>query len=189
MSGVLQPTRKEYRRCRYGAACQRPRWWNVINWIFGPSYMRTLVPAAGISGRDMLLHPKVLIYGTRAWSPLCLLMTMMNHIWRRHQMETFSALLVLWEGNSLVTSEIPSQRLATRNFDVFFDRRLTNDWVSNRDTGDLRRHRAHYDVTVMCSLLPPLSIAAIAYAYFPFCSISPELVRTVQHEKSVFFSV
>ena len=25
----------------------------------------------------------------------------------------------------------------------------TNDWVNNRDAGDLRRHRAHYDVTVM----------------------------------------
>ena len=25
-------------------------------------------------------------------------------------------------------------------------------WVSNRDAGDLRRHRAHYDVTVMYSI-------------------------------------
>ena len=25
----------------------------------------------------------------------------------------------------------------------------TNRWVNNRDAGDLRRHRAHYDVTVM----------------------------------------
>ena len=25
----------------------------------------------------------------------------------------------------------------------------TNDWVNNRDAGDTRRHRAHYDVTVM----------------------------------------
>ena len=25
-----------------------------------------------------------------------------------------------------------------------------NGWVNNRDTGDLRRHRAHYDVVVMC---------------------------------------
>ena len=26
-----------------------------------------------------------------------------------------------------------------------------NGWVNNREAGDLRRHRAHYDVTVMCS--------------------------------------
>ena len=26
----------------------------------------------------------------------------------------------------------------------------TNSWANNRDAGDLRRHRAHYDVTLMC---------------------------------------
>ena len=29
----------------------------------------------------------------------------------------------------------------------------TNDWVNNRDAGDLRRYRAHYDVIVMASPL------------------------------------
>ena len=36
-------------------------------------------------------------------------------------METFSALLAIWEGNSLVTAEIPAQRPVTRSFDVSFD--------------------------------------------------------------------
>ena len=27
-----------------------------------------------------------------------------------------------------------------------------NDWVNNREAGDLRRHRPHYDVTVICIL-------------------------------------
>ena len=31
-----------------------------------------------------------------------------------------------------------------------------NDWVNNRKAGDLRRHRAHYEVTVMLSLHRPL---------------------------------
>ena len=44
--------------------------------------------------------------------------------WWRHQMETFSALLALCEGNSPVTGEFPSQRPVTRSFDVFFDLRL-----------------------------------------------------------------
>ena len=35
------------------------------------------------------------------------------------------------------------------DFDVFFDLRLNNGWANNRDAGDLRRHRADYDVTVM----------------------------------------
>ena len=30
-------------------------------------------------------------------------------------------------------------------------RAWTNGWVNNRDAVDLRRHRAHYDVTVMKS--------------------------------------
>ena len=36
-----------------------------------------------------------------------------------------------------------------RNFDVFFDQRLNKRLSKNGDTGDLRRHRAHYDVTVI----------------------------------------
>ena len=40
------------------------------------------------------------------------------------QMETFSALLALCEGNPPVTVEFPSQRPVMRRFDVFFDLRL-----------------------------------------------------------------
>ena len=54
--------------------------------------------------------------------------------WWRYQMETFSALLALCVGNYAVTGEFPTQRPATRSFGVFFD---------------LRRHYAHYVVTVM----------------------------------------
>ena len=39
----------------------------------------------------------------------------------RHQMETFSALLALCEGNSPVTGEFPSQSPVTQSFEVFFD--------------------------------------------------------------------
>ena len=41
-------------------------------------------------------------------------------LWR-HQMEIFSALLALCEGNSPVTGEFPSQRASNAGFDVFFD--------------------------------------------------------------------
>ena len=44
--------------------------------------------------------------------------------WWRHQMETYSALLALYVGNSPVTGEYPSQRPLTRSCDVFFDLRL-----------------------------------------------------------------
>ena len=64
-------------------------------------------------------------------------------------METFSALLAICAGNLPVTGEFPAQRPVTRSFDVFFDLRLKNGQVNNRDAGDLRRHRVDYDVTVM----------------------------------------
>ena len=72
--------------------------------------------------------------------------------WWRHQIETFSALLALCKGNSPATGEYPSQRLVTQSFDVFFDLHLNqhiNSWANNWDAGDLRRHRAHYDVIIM----------------------------------------
>ena len=64
-------------------------------------------------------------------------------------METFSALLAIYAGNSPVTSEFPTQRPVTRGFCVFFICAWTNSWENNGGAGDLRRHRAHYDLIVM----------------------------------------
>ena len=64
-------------------------------------------------------------------------------------METFSALLAICAEKSPVPGEFPTQKPVTRNFDVFFDLRPNNGWVNNGEAGDLRRHRAHYDVIVM----------------------------------------
>ena len=62
-------------------------------------------------------------------------------------METFSALLAICAGNSPVPGEFPTQRPVTRSFDGFFHLRLNKRL--NNNAGDLRRHRALYDVTVM----------------------------------------
>ena len=65
-------------------------------------------------------------------------------------METFSMLLAIGAGNSPVPGEFPAQRPGMQSFDVFFDLRLKNNgWVNNREAGDLRRQRAHNDVTVI----------------------------------------
>ena len=42
----------------------------------------------------------------------------------RHELETFSALLALYEEGPPVTGGFPSKRPVTQNFDVFFDMRL-----------------------------------------------------------------
>ena len=48
---------------------------------------------------------------------------------------------------------IPHKRPVTRSFDVFFNLRLNNGWANIREAGDLRRHRVHYDVTIILLLL------------------------------------
>ena len=53
----------------------------------------------------------------------------------RHQMETFSALLALCEGNPPVTGGFPSNRPVTWNlsfFDVLLNKRLNNQWSCRR---------------------------------------------------------
>ena len=55
-------------------------------------------------------------------------------IWWRHQMETFSAWLVICAGNSPVSGEFPVHRPVTRSFDVFFDLRL-NKRLSKQSWG------------------------------------------------------
>ena len=57
-------------------------------------------------------------------------------------------------GNSPVTDEFSSQRPVTWGFDVFFDLRLNKRLSQQSRRGDLRRHRVHYDVTVMSWALP-----------------------------------
>ena len=54
--------------------------------------------------------------------------------------------------------EFPAQKPVTRSFIVSFICAWINDWVNNREAGDLRRHRGHYDVNVMApniQLTPP----------------------------------
>ena len=57
-----------------------------------------------------------------------------GHTWWRHQMETFSALLAICVGNSLVSGGFPTQRPVRRSFDVFFDLCL-NKRLSNQSWG------------------------------------------------------
>ena len=69
--------------------------------------------------------------------------------WWRHQMETFSALLYFFRGisRSPVNSPYKGQWRGALMFSLICV--WINDWVNNRKAGDLRRYRAHYDVSVM----------------------------------------
>ena len=52
-------------------------------------------------------------------------------------------------GNSPVTGEFPSHRQGRGALMFSLIYAWTNGWVNNQDAGDLLRHRAHYDVTLM----------------------------------------
>ena len=65
-----------------------------------------------------------------------------------------STLLALCVWNSPVTGKFPAQRPGTRTLTFSLICAWKNGWVNNREVGDLRRHRAHYDVTVMVKRTP-----------------------------------
>ena len=69
--------------------------------------------------------------------------------WWRHQMETFSAFLALCAGNSPVPVNSPHKGQWRGALMFSFMYAWINDWVNNREAGDLRRQRGHYDVIVM----------------------------------------
>ena len=54
-----------------------------------------------------------------------------------------------------------------------------NDWVNNAEAGDLRRHRAHYDVTVMSQTeTEKLINLLLQFLYFPFFIFGPPYFKT-----------
>ena len=86
-------------------------------------------------------------------------------VWWRHQMETFSALLAICAGihRSPVNSPHKGQRRGALIFSL--NSAQINGWINNREAGDLRCIRLHYDVTIM-SLRSP-TVTWITYANLP----------------------
>ena len=70
--------------------------------------------------------------------------------WWRHQMETFPRYWPFVRGihRPPVNSPHKGQWRGALMFCLICA--WINGWVSNDKAGDLRRHRAHYDVTMMC---------------------------------------
>ena len=93
-----------------------------------------------------------------------------NTTWRRHDMESLSVHddVIRWR-HFRVTGLLCWEFIGPRwiPFTQASDAELwfslicawTNSCINNRDAGDLRRHRANYDVTVMINgLFPPVTI-------------------------------
>ena len=69
-----------------------------------------------------------------------------TNTWWRHQMETFSASLASWR-ESTGDRWIPFTKASDEELFVSLICAWANGWANNWDAGDLRRLRAHYDVT------------------------------------------
>ena len=67
-------------------------------------------------------------------------------------METFSALLAFCARNSPHKGQWREALMCS----LIYAR--INAWVSNHEAGDLRRYRAHYDVTVMTAMVLPIKL-------------------------------
>ena len=85
-----------------------------------------------------------------------------NVAWWRHQMEPFSALLAICAGIHRSPLNSPHKGQWRRALVFSLICVWINNWVNSGEDGDLRRYRAHYDVTVMtishCSCNYPHSI-------------------------------
>ena len=68
-------------------------------------------------------------------------------------METFSAQLALSAGNSPVPVNSPHKGQGRGALMFSLICVWINGWVNNREAGDFRRHRGHYDVNVMGTVL------------------------------------
>ena len=95
------------------------------------------------------------IFVNRAWQTvetldcMCRLGKRADKSWWRHQMETFSAQWPFVRGfhRSAVNSPHKGQWRGALMFSLIWA--WINGSVNNREAGDLRRHRTHYDVSVM----------------------------------------
>ena len=80
---------------------------------------------------------------------ICTLTTKFALTWWRHKMETFFALLAFVRGIRRSPVNSPHKGLWRRGLMLSLIYARTTDLANNWDAGDLRRHRAHYDVNVM----------------------------------------
>ena len=101
-------------------------------------------------------------------------------------METFSALLAICAGNSPVPGESPHKG-QWRGALMFS---LICTWINNREAGDLRRYRAHYDVIVMPSwwLLMPRCLLDVgtSTAGMPIKSVPYQPRASWRHQRKTF---
>ena len=122
------------------------------------------------------------------------------YAWWRHQMETFLRYWPFVRGihHASVNSPHKGQWRGALMFSLICT--WTNDWVNNRDAGDLRRYWAYYDVTVMdmshnvCLLLCSCLVCCyqqlwmIHVIIYPYISWNPLTHKPMFSEQTLRYS-
>ena len=130
-------------------------WWVYFQCLYSSNISR---PSKHVGHFELLFGDRALLFPIISMAFVRVMVKFYNifQTWWRHPMETFSALLALCARNCADHWWIPRTEASDTKL-WFFRCAWTNGWVSDRDPGDLRRHRAHYDVTVI-QIYPSLLI-------------------------------
>ena len=99
-----------------------------------------------VSVNEFIMLSKISYNGTPVWGHY----KMEKHLpWWRHQVEIFSTLPALCDGIHRSPADSPHKDQWPRILMFSLICTWTNGWANNQVVGDLKRHRAHYGVTVM----------------------------------------
>ena len=98
-------------------------------------------------------------------------------------METFSALLAICTGKSPVPVNSPHKGQWRGALVFALICAWINGLVNNREAGDLRRHRGHYDVNVMSCMGARLKIKGVIYLSSQ-CDIFGSLANQIVSSKT-----
>ena len=106
---------------------------------------KTLLPTMGLKGHTVRCKSRLLVSYWLSWT----WGHWVSSPWWPHQMETFTRNWPFLRGihRSPVNSPHKGQLRGTLKFSLTCA--WINDWINNREAGDLRRYRTHYDVTVL----------------------------------------
>ena len=115
----------------------------------------------------------------------------------RHQMETFSALLAICAGNSPAPGEFPTGPVNSPHKGQWHGALVfsliciwINGWVNNREAGDLRRHRAHYDFIVMSDSCPVyMYLEPALKSLITLCGITEDFRNTITGSMDTWLTI
>ena len=128
--------------------------------------MKTSVKSARVTHLSSAIYISVCLRIRVRRKIACVTGPKLNHThamisWWRHQMDTISALLAICSGNSPVNSPRKGQWRGALMFSFICV--WIKGWVNNREAGDFRRYRSHYDSDLWIHSFPNSAVLHWSY--------------------------